>query len=298
MRHFRNADLAELRHRFRAPIRDILSGAEILIEEASILRNERALGLLRHIHSAGLAVLSDVRQSLANRDDVEPGEVELLSAKIRPRVERVLSSVAAIDQEAGLVPEEWLGDLERIARSAQSLARLMEAEPPIEAFQRPVEDVSPALETGAPRLLVVGSETVERRVLCRRLERQGYAPMEGRDGGAALDLAVAEPFDLMLLDLMMPAMNAFPLLERMKADRRLSKLAVVVMAAFDETDRVVKALQMGAEDYLLKPLEPAMLRVRIQSQLERQCLREQIAKLQKQGDPKGRSHQSAATRKP
>ncbi len=123
---------------------------------------------------------------------------------------------------------------------------------------------------------------MERRVLCRRLERHGYAPVEAHDAAAALDLGAAEAFDAMLLDLMMPAMSAFDLLERMKADSRLRKLAIVVIAAFDETDRVVRALQAGADDYFLKPIEPAMLRARINSQLERQRLREQVARLKNQ----------------
>ena len=280
--NYRNADLAELRHRFRAPVREIMTGAEILIEEASTLRNERALNLLRHIHSAALAALNDVGQALANRDDVEAGEVELLSAKIRPRVERILSSVEAIDGGAGVVPEEWLEDIERIADSARSLVRMLAAAPDHHGFEDTADIGGAAVEAGAPRVLVVGGETVERRVLCRRLERHGCAPVEAPDSATALDLAVAEAFDTMLLDLMMPAMSAFELLERMKADHRLRKLPIVAIAAFDETDRVVRALQMGADDYLLKPLEPAMLRTRINSQLERQRLREQVARLKNQ----------------
>jgi len=279
--NFRNADLAELRHRFRTPVREILSGAEILIEEASTLRNEAALDLLRHIHSAALAALNDISQALANRDSVESAEVQLLSAKIRPRVDRVLASVEAMDGEAGLIPDDWLEDIERIALSARDLVRVLETAAVQGAGEKGRAAPAPKLEPGAPRLLVVGSEPMERKVLCRRLERQGYAAADAHDANAALDVLAAEPFELVLLDLMMPAMSAFDLLERLKANQRLRKVPVVVLAALDENERVVRALQMGAEDYLVKPFEPLLLRTRVNCQLDRHHLREQLAKLRR-----------------
>jgi len=284
--NFRNAELAELRHRFRAPVREILAGAEILIEEASTLRNERALDLLRHIHSAGLAALNDIGQTLSNRDAVESAEVELLSAKIRPRVERILASIEAIDRETGLVPEDWLEDIEHISFNARSLVRMMDSA----SFQKAAEEgeaSAATVEPGAPRLLVVGGEAMERKVLSRRLERQGYAAADAHDASAALDLVATEPIDLVLLDLMMPAMSAFELLERLKANQRLRKIPVVVVAALDETERVIRALQMGAEDYLVKPFEPLLLRVRVNCQLDRRRLREQLAKLRRRDKAEG-----------
>lgn len=279
--NFRNADLAELRHRFRTPFRQILASAEILIEEASTLRSARALDLLRHIHSAGLAALNDIGQTLANRDTVELGEVELLSAKIRPRIDRILSSLETLDGEAGGSPEDWQEDIDRITASARTVLRMLPGAPAHHELEDPVEQGTTVVEAAAPRLLVVGSDTMERRVLCRRLQRQGYEAIEGRDASTALDMAAAEAFDVLLLDLMMPAMSSFELLERLKSDRRLHGLPVLVIAPFDETDRIVRALQMGAEDYLFKPLEPVMIKTRVNSQLERSRLREKIARLEK-----------------
>lgn len=279
--NFRNAELAELRHRFRSPVREILAGAEILIEEASTLRNERALDLLRHIHSAGLAALNDIGQTLSNRDAVESAEVELLSSKVRPRVDRILASVEAIDGEAGLIPEDWIEDIERIAFSARSLVRILENASLQKAAEEGQESTPAPAEPGAPRVLVVGGDAMERKVLCRRLERQGYAAAEAHDSSAALDLVATEPLDLVLLDLMMPAMSAFELLERLKANQRLRKIPVVVVAALDENERVVRALQMGAEDYIVKPFEPQLLRARVNCQLDRRHLREQVARLRR-----------------
>lgn len=272
--NYRNADLAELRHGLRMPLRDVLSGTEILIEEASTLHNDRALDLLRHMHSAGLAALNDINLALSNREFVEQGEVELLSAKIRPRVDRILLSLEGLDRGAE-VPEDWEEDLTRITDHARTLFGMLEITPaawPLEETTKSQESA----ETGAPRVLLAGGEAMERRVLSRRLERQGFAAVTADDTSRALDMVAAEAFDVVLLDLMAPAANAFELLERIKADRRLRDIPIVAIASLDETDRAVRALQMGAEDYLLKPFEPALLRLRINLHLELHRLRREV----------------------
>jgi CheY-like chemotaxis protein len=223
-----------------------------------------------------LAALNDVNQVLTNRDFVESTEVALLSAKIRPRLERILLSLEGLGRESGVVPDDWSDDIDRIAGSARALSRLIDPAPTEWPPEQPAEAPIPVPESGAPRLLLVGGEATERRVLWRRLQRQGYSAVEAPDGSTALDAVAAEPFDLVLLDLMMPAMAAFELLERIKADRRLQAVPVVVIASLDESDRLVRALQMGAEDYLVKPFEPVLLRLRLNVQLELGRLRRQL----------------------
>jgi PleD family two-component response regulator len=83
----------------------------------------------------------------------------------------------------------------------------------------------------------------------------------------------------------MPAMGSFELIERIKADRRLRAVPIVVIAAPDDGDRIVRAVQMGAEDYILKPFEPSLLRLRINVQLERHRLRERVEAAEARRDP-------------
>ncbi len=279
---YANAVLAELRHGLRTPFREILQTAEILIEEASTLHNERALDLLRHIHSAGLGALADVNQALSNRDSVEPGEVEVLSAKICPRVERILLSAEGLARDSGVAPEDWTEDIEKITDTARVLMRLAgnaQAEWPEEA----VDASEPAPGPGAARLLLAGGEATERRVLCRRLQRQGFSGMEAADGSVALDAIAAERFDLVLLDLLMPGMSAFELIERIKADPRLRAVPILVIAPLDESERVLRALQIGADDYVLKPFDPGLLSQRINLHLELRRLRERASALENSG---------------
>ena len=281
---YSNAELAELRHGLRTPLREVLTGTEVLIEEASTLHNDRALDLLRHVHSAGLAALGEVNQALSNRDSVDSGEVEALSAKIRPRLERILLSLESLERESGVVPDDWADDLEKIAASTRALSRLIDTASAEWPEEQPATAADRAPEISAPRLLLAGGEATERRVLLRRLQRQGFATIDAADSSIALDAVAAEPFDLVLLDLMPPGTGIFEFLERIKADPRLRNVPVVAVAALDESDRIVRALQMGAEDYLLKPFEPAMLRLRINLQLELRSLRVQAAAARKEDE--------------
>ena len=84
-------------------------------------------------------------------------------------------------------------------------------------------------------------------------------------------------FDLVLLDIMMPVMDGFEVLERMRRDRRMRTVPVVVISALDEIDSVVRAIEMGAEDYLFKPFDPVLLRARIGALLERKRLVDELA---------------------
>jgi len=89
----------------------------------------------------------------------------------------------------------------------------------------------------------------------------------------------AKPYDLVLLDIDMPHMNGFQVLEAMLRDSNLRTVPVIMTSASDELDRVVKCIEMGAEDYLTKPLNPILLRARVNASLEKKRLRDQQMKL-------------------
>jgi signal transduction histidine kinase len=126
-------------------------------------------------------------------------------------------------------------------------------------------------------VLVVDDNATNRNVLSRRLERQGYAVEEASNGEMALDRIAIESFDVVLLDIMMPVMDGFEVLDRMRQDRRMRTVPVVVISALDEIDSVVRAIEMGAEDYLFKPFDPVLLRARIGALIERKRLVNELA---------------------
>jgi class 3 adenylate cyclase len=129
---------------------------------------------------------------------------------------------------------------------------------------------------GDSALLVVDDNEDNRFTLIQRLRREGYTRVsEADDGHNALEMLAAQPFDLVLLDVMMPGMNGFQVLERMRADMALRLVPVIMISAIDEIESVVRCIELGAEDYLPKPFNPILLRARVGACLEKKRLRDQ-----------------------
>lgn len=127
-------------------------------------------------------------------------------------------------------------------------------------------------ETGY--ILVVDDNRMNRVKLTRSLEKQGHTVATAEDGAQALAMAHSEAFDVMLLDIMMPVLDGYAVLERMKADPELRHIPIIVISAVDELDSAVRCIEMGAEDYLPKDFNPVFLRARLASSLRRKKLRD------------------------
>jgi class 3 adenylate cyclase len=129
------------------------------------------------------------------------------------------------------------------------------------------------------RMLVVDDNRVNRLLLTRALEQQGHHVSNAENGRIAMEMLRSQPFDVLLLDIDMPEMNGFEVLEALLQDSELREIPVVMTSASDELDRVVKCIEMGAEDYLVKPLNPVLLRARVHASLEKKRLRDEQRRL-------------------
>ncbi len=126
-------------------------------------------------------------------------------------------------------------------------------------------------------LLVVDDNEDNRYTLTRRLKRLGYGDIAtANDGRMALELLRGRNFDLVLLDITMPEMNGYEVLEQMKADAELRHVPVIMISAIEEIQSVVRCIELGAEDYLPKPFDPTLLRARVQASLEKKALRDEV----------------------
>jgi serine phosphatase RsbU (regulator of sigma subunit) len=124
-------------------------------------------------------------------------------------------------------------------------------------------------------LLVVDDNSVNRLVLGRYLQQQGHTVAYAENGRQAVDMLRAQPFEMMLLDIEMPEMNGYQVLEEMRSDARLRDMPIIVTSALDEMDSVVQCIQMGAEDYLTKPIDQVLLKARIDASLEKKRLHDE-----------------------
>ena len=107
--------------------------------------------------------------------------------------------------------------------------------------------------------------------------REGYANIQfAANGRDALQMLAAQRFDLVLLDIMMPDMNGYEVLERIKATPALRDIPIIMISALDELDSVIRCVELGAEDYLNKPFNPTLLRARIGASLEKKRLRDEV----------------------
>ncbi len=126
-----------------------------------------------------------------------------------------------------------------------------------------------------PKILVVDDIPDNRELLCRLLSRQGHTASTAANGLEALECLARSQFDCVLLDIMMPVMGGIETLSRLKADDTLRHIPVIVVSAIDDLDNVVKCIELGAEDYLFKPVNKVILNARVSASLEKKRLRDQ-----------------------
>lgn len=124
------------------------------------------------------------------------------------------------------------------------------------------------------RLLIVDDSEANREMLLRLLNRQGYHASQAQNGRQALEMLAASPFDLVLLDVMLPEADGYEVLSQIRTDATLKHIPVIMISALDDLDSVVRGIEMGAEDYLPRPVNPVLLRARISASLEQKRLRD------------------------
>jgi adenylate cyclase len=126
--------------------------------------------------------------------------------------------------------------------------------------------------TARGSLLVIDDDPVVRSMLSRSLEQGGHQVATARDGREGLDVARAEAFDVILLDVLMPGLDGYEVLEQLKKDRTLRHIPVLMITALDDIESAVRCIELGADDYLPKPIDPVVLGARINAGLTKKRL--------------------------
>jgi len=130
------------------------------------------------------------------------------------------------------------------------------------------------MQKGQGYLLVVDDNRLNRMKLAHSLQQEGHGFAVAENGRQAMEMLRTEPFDVVLLDIIMPEMDGYQVLEEMKRDPRLREIPVIMISALDEMDSIVRCIEMGATDYLAKPFEVALLRARLNASLANKRLRD------------------------
>jgi CheY-like chemotaxis protein len=192
--------------------------------------------------------------------------------------------------EAGL--SSFVGDLKRIEAAGQRLLTLVEELLKPGALEAPaVEDEEPLAGEGdhlpdAPpatgAILVADDSEANREMLARRLRRRGYEVVTAAGGREALALLAERPFDLVLLDVMMPEVSGLEVLARVRERHSLADLPVIMATARHKSASIVEALSRGANDYVTKPLDFPVVVARVESQLSLKRANDTVRRLHAQ----------------
>jgi two-component system cell cycle response regulator len=128
------------------------------------------------------------------------------------------------------------------------------------------------MSTAPASILVVDDDPMNRMLLTRDLGREGHRVATAQDGVRALQALGAEPFDIVLLDVLMPELDGYDTLAQIERDEKLRHVPVIMVSALEDIGSVVRCIEMGAVDYLPKPFDPVLLRARINGCLTKKRL--------------------------
>ena len=214
-----------------------------------------------------------------------------LQHDLRTRLGQVLGYSEMLEEElTDRHLTELLPDLAHIRTAAATMLGLVDhvfqAEPAREQSPDPTVTASDGSAATAGtlsgRLLLVDDEPANRELLRRRLVRAGYDVSEAEGGREALTMLEAQPYDLVLLDVMMPDMDGVETLAAIRSTRTVSELPVIMATALAGTSDTVAALEQGANDYVTKPFDMAVVLARVQTQLALRAAASKIETLAQQ----------------
>ena len=289
--------LGKLRHELRTPINQVIGYCELLLEDpntADIYERD-----LQRIKTAGWQLLTALNtylgdQALAARSF----DTYKVQQDLRTPVDHIIGySELLMEQAESQDCPEILQDLRRIHKAAGHWLQRMEAallaladsrEPQgVAAIQRdnsglgqlePTRNSTENTAKAAPgcgeHILIAEDDPLNLDILRRRVERFGYRVTTTGDGGSAWLELQKGTYDLVLLDMMMPIMDGFELLRHLRNDPRLSLVPVLMISGGDQEHSIARCIEAGADDYLMKPVNPIFLRARIGACLERKRLRD------------------------
>jgi len=306
-RRIQQAFLSRLRHEMGTPLNAIIGYSEMLREDAEDLDQKVFIPNLQGIQSAAEQMLRQLNDILdpskiqARPKDFEP---ESLGVRLRNELRTPLNAIIGcnemlLEKAKDQGQEELILDLQKIHTAAKNFSEVINmihnfskikagAMTPnlgapdasslihdtVTAIPSITEKDTTELQGQRGSLLVVDDDEMNRDMLSRQLERLGHTVIVVENGRQALEAIKTHTFDLVLLDIIMPEINGFLVLQKLKKHESWRHIPVIMISAVDEMDSVVRCIEMGAEDYLRKPFDPVILRARVGACLEKKRLRD------------------------
>ena len=302
----KRAFLGHMNHELLKNIMGIIGYSEMLIEDAKNSWIDGFIPDLQEVHDAGKQLMAVVSEIL-DYEKVEARavlDIEAIGADIHDAI--TASIIVAMGYAEILINEatqrqadDLMSDLKKIYQASERLIFLVnnssrmwhgenwkmdsklstanstsileDVETTIQILS---EDTSVQHDDRGGSLLIVDDNELNRDLLLRRLEREGHEVVVASTGREALEILGNKTIDVVLLDIMMPEMNGYQLLQHLKSKDSLRHIPVIMLSALGEINHVIRCIEMGAEDYLPKPFNPVLLKARIQACLEKKRSRD------------------------
>jgi DNA-binding response OmpR family regulator len=284
-----DAFVAHIRHDLRSPINAILGYGQLLLEDedqSSLSVAER--DELERMADSGkqlLRIISDMLDPAGVADGIEQYARRLRHAT-RPPLTDVRSCIETLLEEHENAPVG--DDLRRIHDAVVRLSELIDGvehtfRVHVSAADSPPQPGSVSAEairfsggvgSAGGSILVIDEEETNRALLARRLIRHGHSVLFAETGEDGLAIAAREPVDVILLDVVLPGISGYEVLARLKSDDALREIPVLMITAVDAAQSVTRCLALGADDYLAKPFDPAVLGARVRACLAKKRARD------------------------
>jgi class 3 adenylate cyclase len=307
-------DLAKLRHDLLNAIGHVLGFAEILLEQVQEQPGNRLGVELEVIQQTASRMIARINDGLdaakaelipAHLDAVceeaarivhcaeglDPAALEQAGASFKSDVSRIIGAARQVRQLARTslgcssrrkeAPSKSSAQDQSLLTSApaSSLDSSRHKEAPSE-FASDDQGFLVSVAPGNPHegvILVVDDLEENRELLSRRLGRLGYSVRTAQDGQRALDAIAIGPVDLILLDIIMPGLDGFEVLQRLKQEPATQHIPIIMLSSADQIEIAVRCIKLGADDFLPKPFNPTLLMARIESSLSKKRLRDKEA---------------------
>lgn len=265
-----------IRHELRTPLNHIIGYGEMLIEDMEAEGGSEFLDAFQSICAEGRHLLSCINAPAV----IDEEHLQDAFGDWRTPLEKIQSLLQGVKGRIGEGGPDRMSDIDRIESAAAHLWWMLEGirgggRMPVAptAGAEPAQPASPgkaeATDGGAVRgrLLVVDDNAANLDLMRRRLEREGFAVETASDGYAALERIAAGEFDVALLDVLMPGMSGIEVLKTVRETYSSHRLPVIMVTSKHASENIVEALNMGANDYITKPVDFPVALARISTQL-------------------------------
>ena len=268
------SDASRIRHDLLTPVNHLVGYSELLAESCEDAGDESGRARSRSLFGLAKQIQAAIDEAFAKGTVFTPGFFGELRRPVNPLIQSILDCADQFQPAEGGIEE----DLQKLRAAAVRLSELLKKTPQSmlgdalvsHSTQGGNSMASASISAaGSARLLVVDDNEASRELLCRRLEREGYATASAGSGSAAIEMLSSGGFDLVLLDVLMPDMDGFEILRRLKSSNASKDVPVIMTSAMDEVQSAVRCIELGAEDYMTKPFQPLLLRARIRASIER-----------------------------